>query len=160
MERTRLSPWVLIGLFLSVAAGVLYYLFAEVSVQEDILTYRVSNDQYSLYKELIAHKSSDETYAVSLSPNYESISDTMMHLGVRHFELREFYTGIPDLSAIEKQYFEKANNIRHPELVKRLDYAKIKPIGKSIGLALILLLTVIVFDRIQAVRRKRNSSSK
>ncbi len=135
------------GIILAVLLSASYFLFFEEPIVESRLTYTLSADEYARYSDLPNEVIQLENGEAYLSPNYESISDTLQAKGVRRFELKKFLKGRGENDVINEIYFKDQSKLEVPELIKELDFGKSKPVGKTVGIALLIIILSLLFDR-------------
>lgn len=136
------------GLSLSFICGITYFLGFESKVMEYRMTYSVSSDDYQQYRDkLTPFVSEKKEYSISLSPNFESIADTLINQHIRRFELREFHVGSlkKKEGVIQRIYFNKVNDLKQPVLITDRFVSSNRPLKTSLGIfVLILSLTLFV----------------
>jgi hypothetical protein len=82
-----------IGVCISLLTFVVSYFLIEKEVHEYRITYSVTVEDYDKYLKLHDFYTERPLFSVSISPNFESIADSLKDIGLRRFELKEFHTG-------------------------------------------------------------------
>lgn len=152
MQKEKKSPSKLMiwGLALSVTFFFAHYLFIEEWVHENRLTYSVSADDYQNYVDSL-----DDYYSgnFSLSPNFESIADSLIDKGIRRFELKQFRTGISSYEEIGFIYFPLMK-VPKPELITNRFVSRSKPLKRSLGISILTLSIFLLVDYFAFFKRR------
>jgi len=143
ISRRKVMPY---GVTLGILLGLGYYLFLEDSVKETRLTFSVEQTDYKQYLELADEVIELEHGEVFLSPNYESISDTLKASGIRRFEVKKFLKGKGENEELNTNYFTERSNVPVPDLIKELPFGTSKPLGKTLGLSLLIIILSLILD--------------
>ena len=152
-EKKSLSKLMIWGIALSVLTFCVYYFFFEQEVHESRLTYSVSSEEYDDYAELENYYSSDILGGASISPNYESIADSLKGQGIRRFELKQFLSGLVIVKRTADFYWRYVD-LPPPELITNRYVSSSKPLNTSLGISILILAFFLVVDFIFFGRSK------
>lgn len=141
------SKVLLIGVCISLLTFVVSYFCIEKEVHEYRITYSVSEEDYDNYLNLKYFYAERPLFSVSISPNFESIADSLKDIGLRRFELKEFHTGKFSVNSIDTMYFlEFSKKDSRKNLGKRyVGYST--PLKTSTGISLAILCFALILDR-------------
>ena len=146
-----------IGL-VSLHATVIYYLAFENEIREYRVTYSIESTGFAEYDSLPSIEITKGKSKVQLSVNYLSISDTAQGQGLKRFELRKYsYGPMLDLDYLDKRYFQHECGLEIPRRIKVYHLGNSKPLGKSVGLGLIILALGMLIMKLLSLRG-RNSA--
>ena len=146
------------GIALSIVTFFVYYFFIEEKVQEYRLTYSISSEKYSKYKNgLETYSASNERFHLLISPYYESIADSLIDQDIRRFELKVFYAG--DFKCTETSiglvfFKERYIGLPPPELITNRFVSANTPLKTSMGIAMLLLTSILLIDYLLYFRKR------
>lgn len=141
-QKKSTSKLIIWGVVLSTLIFFIHYTFIEDWVHENRLTYSVSSEEYQQYVQNLEDYYSD---GFSISPNFESIADSLVENDIRRFELKQFTTETSSYEEIVFIYFPLMN-VPTPELIKNRFVSKSKPLNKSLGISLVVISLLLLID--------------
>lgn len=144
-----------IGFCISLLAFMVSYFWIEKIVYEYRITYSVSEKDYSNYLELKDYYSEGHSFSLSISPNFESIADSLRGRNIRRFELKEFHTGKFSLNSIDNTYFNEFSKKDSRKLVGQRYVGQSTPIKTSTGISLAILCFALILDRFILYRNRQ-----
>ena len=143
-----------IGICISLLAFVVSYFLIEKEVHEYRITYSVSEADYGNYLNLQDYYAERSLFSVSISPNFESIADSLKNLGLRRFELKEFHTGKFSLNSIDTMYFLEFSKKDSRNTIGKRYVGHSRPLKTSTGISLAILCFALILDRIGVFRTR------
>ena len=146
------SKVLLIGVCISILTFIVYYFLIEEKVHEYRITYSVSAEDYDNYLNLKDFYAERPLFSVSISPNFESIADSLRVIGLRRFELKEFHTGKFSVNSVDTMYFLEFSKKDSRKILGERYVGYSIPLKTSTGISLAILCFALILDRFGVFR--------
>jgi len=136
-----------VGIALSVAVFVVHLFIIERPVHDNRLTLSIAAEEYDLLvPQLINFKNNEKGKGFFISPNFESIADSLISEGERRFELKVSTPNAISAEECSRIYFKKIKLNVSPEVIGNSNFGSSRPLQKSIGIFILLLSFVLLVD--------------
>ena len=145
--RTSKRLFIPIGAAICFIVFLIHFSFIEKPIHDYRLTFSVTSVEYEqIVPELIDFKYDIEGEDFFISPNFESIADSLVINNIRRFELKIFTPNkITSEKCVEK-YFNQLMISPSPLLVGSVYFGSSTPLQKSLGYLVLLLGFLLSID--------------
>lgn len=142
-----------IGIVGSILAFCFHFFFVETKWYEFRQTFECLSKEYTSYKDTMDNYKTND---LRFQTNWESLGDSLVGEGIRRFELRVF-TKQEKYTESEANTYFKYYSVETPKTVSISSFGKSKPLGKSMGIALLFYIVCLVLE-LFVIRRKEEAS--
>ncbi len=143
-----------IGIAGALVGFSIHFFLMETKWHEYRQTFECSSKDYASYKDSMNSYKTEDIY---FQANWESLGDSLIEEGVRRFELRVF-TKTDTYNKSEADTYFNNYEIETPKTVSISSFGSSKPLGKSLGLALLIYLLCLMLEL--SVFRKKEDANK
>lgn len=154
--RTSKRLFIPIGAVICLIVFLVHFFFIEKPIQDYRMTFSLASADYEvIIPELKDYKNNAKGEGFFISPNLQSLADSLIENEIRRFELKIYTPNKISPENCSTIYFQKLSIKPLPEIVGSVNFGSSIPLQKSLGLFVLLLSLLLSIDFFILQKRSR-----